>query len=86
MFRGYAENKIHENTSAEILQVVLNETEESYAPEIVVQLPSNGELDGEMDENVNRIEGWIRSWKENGGGEAQPVGRRPEVDGDVESE
>lgn len=74
--RGYAENKIQENTSAEILQVVLNETQESYTPEIVVTLPSSGLNEKEMQENVLRIEEWVGRWIENGAGEAQPVGRK----------
>jgi adenylate kinase len=71
MLRKYTQAKITENTTAEIMQVILLETLESYAPEIVVELRSDGVDDGELEDNVRRIEKWVEEWKRNGGGEAQ---------------
>lgn len=65
--RGYEENKIRENITAEIMQTVLEETRESYVEEIVVVLPSGGE-EGEMEGNVERIVGWVDRWIEEGAG------------------
>ncbi len=55
------------------MQVVLAETLESYAPEIVVELQSDGG-EGELEENVRRIERWVEEWKKNGGGEVDGEG------------
>lgn len=41
----------------------LNETRESYAEEIVVQLQSEGKDDGEVEENVRRIAQWAENWR-----------------------
>lgn len=54
--RGYKTNKIQENIECEIMQVVLEETRESYKPEILVVLSSN--TTEEMESNVDRIEQW----------------------------
>ena len=48
------------------MQTVLAETRESYDAEIIVELSSSG-LDesggnGEVDENVRRLEGWVEQW------------------------
>ena len=45
---------------AEIMQVVLEESRESYAPEIVHECPSNTIED--MESNVTRIEQWTKHW------------------------
>ncbi|GHJ89644.1 hypothetical protein NliqN6_6046 [Naganishia liquefaciens] len=60
--RNYKPNKIQENVSAEIMEVIPAETRESYEAEIVVELRSDGVDDGEMDENVKRIEEWCVNW------------------------
>ena len=60
--RNYPENKLQENVTSEIMQVVLNETRESYAEEIIVVLSSSGKEDGEMDENVRRVDEWASQW------------------------
>lgn len=60
--RNYPENKLQENVTSEIMQVVLNETRESYAEEIIVVLGSSGKEDGEMDENVRRVDEWAAQW------------------------
>ncbi|KAJ9108300.1 hypothetical protein QFC20_003461 [Naganishia adeliensis] len=60
--RNYKPNKIQENVSAEIMEVIPAETRESYDSEIVVELRSDGLVDGEMDENVKRIEEWCLNW------------------------
>eukprot|EP01126_Amoeba_proteus_P054241 TRINITY_DN6662_c0_g1_i1.p1 TRINITY_DN6662_c0_g1~~TRINITY_DN6662_c0_g1_i1.p1 ORF type:complete len:204 (-),score=55.53 TRINITY_DN6662_c0_g1_i1:146-727(-) len=58
--RKYPENKITENISAEIMQVVLEEALESYKAEIVWELSSNT-LE-EMDRNTDKIMSWIKDW------------------------
>lgn len=59
---NYKPNKIQENVSAEIMEVIPAETRESYDSEIVVELRSDGLVDDEMDENVKRIEEWCINW------------------------
>ena len=61
--RGYTESKLQENLDSEIMEVLLSEARESYDEEIVVELPSNE--DGDMEENIGRIETWIQNWKQN---------------------
>ncbi|CAH2351600.1 adenylate kinase isoenzyme 6 homolog Fap7p [[Candida] railenensis] len=58
--RDYKNNKIQENLDCEIMEVILNDARESYIPEIVIELTSNSVE--EMDENVDRINGWIENW------------------------
>ncbi|KAL1915552.1 uncharacterized protein VTP21DRAFT_6676 [Calcarisporiella thermophila] len=60
--RGYSQRKITENIECEIMQVVLEEARESYAEEIVVELPSN--TVEEMESNVSRVLEWLRMWRE----------------------
>ncbi|WWD16722.1 hypothetical protein CI109_101153 [Kwoniella shandongensis] len=62
--RNYPTKKITENVTAEIMMTCLNETRESYAEEIVVELKSEGEADNEVDENVRRVAEWIEKWTE----------------------
>ena len=61
--RNYPEAKLQENLDSEIMEVLLMEARESYAAEIVVELQSNDTED--IDSNVERIESWISTWKEN---------------------
>ena len=58
--RGYSAKKITENVECEIMQVVLQEAQESYAREIVQELPS--ETVEEMEANVERIQLWAQHW------------------------
>jgi adenylate kinase len=58
--RGYAEKKRSENMEAEIMQVVLEEAREAYAPEIVHEVQSNT-LD-DMESNVARMEEWCKQF------------------------
>ena len=44
----------------EIMQVVLEEAREGYAPEIVHALPSNTLED--MESNAQRAADWVRQW------------------------
>lgn len=44
------------------MEVIPAETRESYDEQIVVELRSDGLVDGEMDENVKRIEEWCLNW------------------------
>ncbi|KAI0639285.1 P-loop containing nucleoside triphosphate hydrolase protein [Trametes polyzona] len=59
--RGYPLKKIQENNEAEIMDVVIEEARSSYAPEIVVELQSEGTED--LESNVARIVQWIEAWK-----------------------
>lgn len=59
--RDYPEAKLQENLDSEIMEVLLQEARESYDEEIVVELTSN--TTEEMDNNVERIEGWIAQWR-----------------------
>ncbi|GME85390.1 hypothetical protein B5S31_g3456 [[Candida] boidinii] len=59
--RGYKDNKISENVEAEIMEVLLQEAKDSYAPEIVVEL--NSEDIDSLEQNVERISQWIDNWK-----------------------
>lgn len=58
--RGYPLKKIQENNEAEIMEVVLDEARSSYAPQIVVELHSEGTE--ELESNVQRIVQWINAW------------------------
>lgn len=61
--RGYSQSKIDENLDCEIMDVILQEAREAYAPEIIVELQSN--TTEEMDSNVSRIISWVDTWKVN---------------------
>ncbi|KAK3686006.1 AAA domain-containing protein [Podospora appendiculata] len=61
--RKYPEIKLQENLDSEIMEVLLQEARDSYDEEIVVELQSNTADD--MDVNVDRIEAWLKQWKEN---------------------
>ncbi|CCE63776.1 hypothetical protein TPHA_0F02950 [Tetrapisispora phaffii CBS 4417] len=58
--RGYHDSKIDENMDAEIMGVVLQDAQESYAQEIVVELQSD--TTEQMDENVDKIVDWVELW------------------------
>ena len=59
--RGYSDKKRNENMECEIMQVVAEQTKESYRTEIIHELPSNS-ID-ELDSNVDRIVQWLDNWK-----------------------
>lgn len=61
--RKYPEAKLQENMDAEIMEVLLQEARESYDEAIVVELQST--TVDEMESNVDRIEQWLKQWKEN---------------------
>lgn len=63
--RGYTEKKRTENMECEIMQVVLNEAQDSYDPMIVQELTSN--TVAELESNVDRIAQWVQAWKSNHG-------------------
>jgi len=65
--RGYPLKKVQENNEAEIMEVVLDEARSSYAPEIVVELKSEGTED--LESNVARIVQWINIWSRDHGQE-----------------
>lgn len=59
--RAYKLEKIQENNTAEIMEVVLEDARESYAEEIVVELRS--ESPDDVEENVARIVAWVEAWR-----------------------
>lgn len=61
--RGYNDKKRNENIECEIMQVVLEECRESYAHEIIQELPSNNI--NELESNVERVCLWYEHWKAN---------------------
>lgn len=63
--RGYSRLKLDENMDAEIMEVVIDEAREAYNEEMVVQLSSKTSED--IENNVERIQTWIKNWKENKG-------------------
>lgn len=65
--RNYPEKKLQENIDSEIMQVLLDEARESYDERIVVELQSG--TTEELEANVERIEGWVRQWREDRGKE-----------------
>ncbi|CAM9766657.1 unnamed protein product [Heterosigma akashiwo] len=58
--RGYAKNKVDENMSCEIMQVVLEEAKEAFPQEIVHEVPSNSISD--LESNVERLKAWYTQW------------------------
>ena len=66
--RKYPEIKLQENLDSEIMEVLLQEARDSYDEEIVVELQSNTSED--MDTNIDRIEAWLKQWKENNASES----------------
>ncbi|GMF48638.1 unnamed protein product [Phytophthora fragariaefolia] len=58
--RGYSEKKVAENVECEIMEVVLQEARESYAPEIVQELSSRTVED--MESNIERVLTWVQHW------------------------
>ncbi|MCJ1310185.1 factor activating pos9 [Agyrium rufum] len=59
--RNYGEKKLQENMDAEIMEVLLDEARESFAPELVIELKSDSRED--LTENVGRIAEWIGNWE-----------------------
>lgn len=60
--RGYVDKKLDENMDAEIMQVLLEEARAAFDEEIVVELRSDDA--DEVERNVERIEAWVRMWRE----------------------
>jgi adenylate kinase len=65
--RGYSEKKRSENMECEIMQVILEEAREAYAPEIVHEVQSNTLED--MESNVARLDQWCKEWIADHGGD-----------------
>ena len=55
--RGYGQKKLQENVEAEIMQVVLQETRDSYAAEIINEVRSDTVDD--MEKNVENVKAWL---------------------------
>ncbi|KAG6012449.1 hypothetical protein E4U43_007794 [Claviceps pusilla] len=56
------EPKLQENLDSEIMEVLLQEAREAFSEEIVIELKSN--TSDEMESNIDRIETWIKQWKQ----------------------
>lgn len=86
--RGYHDSKIQENLDAEIMGVLLQDAQESYEAEIVVELQSNNTK--EMEANVDRITEWEKMWlkqhKDGVCSEPPKKGEKTVEDNDSESE
>ena len=63
--RNYSEKKLQENLDCEIMEVLLQEARDAYDNEQVVELKS--EKTEDLDENVERIEQWVKNWKKDHG-------------------
>lgn len=61
--RGYKDRKRDENMESEIMQVILEEARNSYAIEIVHEVPSNTVED--MQSNIQRVQQWVEQWMVN---------------------
>ena len=61
--RNYPNAKIQENLDSEIMEVLLAEARESYDDDIVWEMRSN--KIGDMEENLEKIESWIKEWSNN---------------------
>jgi adenylate kinase len=67
--RGYSENKVGENVTAEIMGVSAEEAKEAYDEECVHELQSNT-LD-DLTSAVERVRAWMEAWsEEHGSGDA----------------
>lgn len=58
--RNYSETKLQQNLDAEIFQELLEEARGAYDGNVVQEMWSD-DL-GMMDENVERIGGWVEEW------------------------
>ncbi|XP_013133162.1 PREDICTED: adenylate kinase isoenzyme 6 homolog [Papilio polytes] len=59
--RGYSGKKLEDNIQCEIFEVLLEEAQNSYKPEIVMELQNNTQE--QLHANVETIIGWIEKWK-----------------------
>ena len=76
--RGYAQNKISENVTCEIMQVVVDQARESYTAEVVIELQSDNPAQGEanLETLISTVQAWspapARGAKPGGGGRYNP--------------
>lgn len=61
-YRKYPEAKLQENLDTEIMEVLLQEARDAFDEQIVIELRSD--TTEEMDSNVDRIEAWVKQWKQ----------------------
>ncbi|KAG6447037.1 adenylate kinase isoenzyme 6 homolog [Manduca sexta] len=60
--RGYTGKKLEDNIQCEIFETVLEEAQNSYKPEIVIELQNDS--DDQLQANVDAIVEWIERWRE----------------------
>lgn len=83
--RGYNSKKLDENMDAEIMQVLLDEARDAFDEQIVVELRSDSA--DEVEQNCERIEAWVKQWKEEHKDGVEGVsGLGGEEDGEEEEE
>ncbi|KAG7154791.1 adenylate kinase isoenzyme 6-like [Homarus americanus] len=63
--RGYQGKKLEDNVTCEIMNVLRDEAQDSYAEQLVHELPSNTIED--MENNLERIMLWLAAWKRDNG-------------------
>ncbi|PHH67636.1 hypothetical protein CDD83_6490 [Cordyceps sp. RAO-2017] len=59
--RNYAEAKLQENLDSEIMEVILQEAQEAFDEDVVIEMTSNSA--DEMESNLDRIEAWVEQWR-----------------------
>lgn len=59
-FRGYPEAKISNNLECEIFQTILDEAQEAFPEEKVMELPSD--RSDEQTANLHKLLTWIAEW------------------------
>jgi adenylate kinase len=64
--RGYSVDKVQENVTAEIMQVVLDEATECYPAALVHELRSDSVED--VEGNVGRVVAWLEAWRRDNAG------------------
>lgn len=57
--RGYSQHKLQQNVEAEIFQTILDETKDSYKPEVVQEVRNSTVED--MEENIEKIIEWVKN-------------------------
>jgi adenylate kinase len=61
-FSGYNSKKIQNNIECEIFQMALDEARSSYKKDIVFDV--RGETEEDMEKNLEHVEKFLDSWKE----------------------
>lgn len=79
--RNYPLKKIQENVECEIMQVLKDQADESYKPEVVLELRSDS-VD-ELDANIELLKTFINAWPASKGNTARTSASRHGEDDDM---